>query len=316
LPKLKNIKETFIGSVIANLRYHCLVELKNQEQESEQANIIRCSMRGKQKGIVCGDVVEVTFNEQKEGVIEKSLARKNELSRPNMRGQKEVLVANIDQLIIVAAVKPAFDPELIDRYLATAELMPTEIVLVMNKIDLADNKTLAAWEEFKALPYTCIQTSAHTKDDSGLEELRKLLQNKTSALVGQSGVGKSSLLNALIPGHDIQTQELSTALGEGKHTTTVASSYRINENNVSSGRLIDSPGVRDFAPPPIPADDVDQGFIDIKQASENCKFRDCQHLREPQCAVKEAVHNGEITQRRYKSYRHLRDLMEKLYRAY
>ena len=129
-------------------------------------------------------------------------------------------------------------------------------------------------------------------------------------------MGKSSILNALIPGHDIQTQELSTALGEGKHTTTVASAYRIDESDLSSGRLIDSPGVRDFAPPPIPADDVDQGFIDIRLASEGCKFRDCQHLREPSCAVKLAVENGEITERRYKSYRHLRDLMQKLYRPY
>lgn len=312
--KSKQQKETVIGSVIANLRYHCLVELKNEEAE---ATVIRCSMRGKQKGIVCGDRVEVTLNEQdNEGVIEKYLERKNELARPNMRGRKEVLVANIDQLIIVAAVKPVFDPELIDRYLATAELMPAEIILVLNKIDLADSKTLAAWEEFKQLPYTCIQTAAHNKDDKGLEELRKLLQNKTSALVGQSGVGKSSILNALIPGHDIQTQELSTALGEGKHTTTVASAYRIDESDLSSGRLIDSPGVRDFAPPPIPAHDVDQGFIDIRLASEGCKFRDCQHLREPDCAVKLAVENGEITERRYKSYRHLRDLMKKLYRPY
>jgi len=299
--------------VIANLRYHCLVEINNDQKE---ATVVRCTMRGKQKGIVCGDKVEVTFNKQNEGVIEKRLERKNELARPNMRGKKEVLVANIDQLIIVAAVKPKFDPELIDRYLATAELMPTDIILVLNKIDLSDSKTLIAWEEFKALNYTCIQTSAHQKDDPGLDKLKELLQNKTSALVGQSGVGKSSLLNTLIPGQDIQTQELSTALGEGKHTTTVASAYRINASNVNTGRLIDSPGVRDFAPPPIPADDVAQGFIEIREASERCKYRDCQHLREPQCAVKIAIEKQEITQRRYKSYRHLRDLMGKLYRPY
>lgn len=311
--KEKNTTST-TGLVIANLRYHCLVEIVDTENETTK--ILRCTMRGKQKGIVCGDRVELTISEEGEGVIETYLERKNELARPNMRGRKEVLTANLDQLIIVAAVKPVFDPELIDRYLATAELMPTEIILVLNKMDLADDKTVRTWEEFKRLPYTCIETSTATADHKGIEELKTHLHNKISVLVGQSGVGKSSILNSLIPGQEIQTQELSKALGEGKHTTTVASSYILDPSDPLSGRVIDSPGVRDFAPPPIPADDVAQGFIDIRVAGEECKFRDCQHLREPHCAVKLAVENGEITQRRYKSYRHLRDLMEKLYRPY
>ncbi len=302
------------GLVIANLRYHCLVEIVDTENETTK--ILRCSMRGKQKGIVCGDRVEITISEEGEGVIETYLERKNELARPNMRGRKEVLTANLDQLIIVAAVKPVFDPELIDRYLATAELMPTEIILVLNKMDLADDKTVRTWEEFKKLPYRCIETSTAIAEHKGIEELKTQLHNKISVLVGQSGVGKSSILNSLIPGQGIQTQELSKALGEGKHTTTVASSYILDPSDPLSGRVIDSPGVRDFAPPPIPADDVAQGFIDIRVSGEECKFRDCQHLREPHCAVKLAVENGEITQRRYKSYRHLRDLMEKLYRPY
>jgi len=306
-------KKHLTGLVIANLRYHCLVEVCENDKD---VKVIRCSMRGKQKGIVCGDRVEITLSENSDAVIENRLPRDNELARPNMRGQKEVLTANLDQLIIVAAVTPVFDPELIDRYLATAELMPAEIILVLNKMDLVDDKTLEAWEEFTRLPYTCIQTSTLGPVYTGIEELRAHLHNKISVLVGQSGVGKSSLLNVLIPGLDIQTQELSTALGEGKHTTTVASSYVLNPDDPTAGRLIDSPGVRDFAPPPIPADEVAQGFIEIREIAQDCKFRDCQHLREPQCSVKAAVENGKISERRYKSYRHLRDLMEKLYRAY
>lgn len=305
------------GLVISNQRYHCLVEVLDEKSEC-YGHTLRCSMRGKKRGIVCGDRVKISLVNNEEGVIEKQLKRDNELARPNMRGQKEVLAANIDQLIIVVAPKPAVDPELIDRYLATAEMMQTEAILVLNKIDLMDEKTETLWQSFSRLPYrqfkTCVKPDV-IEDSEDLISLKQTMTNKTSVMVGLSGVGKSSLLNAIAPDYAAETQEISAAHEEGKHTTTVATSYLIDIDE-QTGRLIDSPGVRDFAPPPIPADEVYRGFIEIRAASENCKFRNCQHLREPDCAVKQAVAGDEIDARRYKSYRHLRDLMGKLYRAY
>jgi len=309
--------DTVTGLVISNQRYHCLVEVldSNSELFGQQ---IRCSIRGKKRGIVCGDEVRVAIVNNEEGVIEEQLERRNELARPNMRGQKEVLAANIDQVIIMTSPKPAFDAELVDKYLATVESMQAEGILVLNKMDVADAKTLELWESFTPLNYPqykiCLKNSDKT-DQNDLSDLKNCLKGKTSVLVGLSGVGKSSLLNEIAPDYAAETQEISAAHEEGKHTTTVATSYVITLDG-ETGRLIDSPGVRDFAPPPIPADEVYRGFIEILNASEACKFRNCQHLREPHCAVKTAVDNKKISPRRYKSYRHLRDLMEKLYRAY
>lgn len=319
--------EQITGLIISNQRYHCLVEIQDENSELN-GETLRCSIRGKKRGMVCGDKVKISLVNNEEGVIEKQLARNNELARPNMRGRKEVLASNIDQLIIVVAPKPALDPELIDRYLATAEMMQTKAILVLNKTDLLNEKTESAWESFSKLPYTQFRTYAkpnkNEDTDSNLgkavehDDLNKLKQTmagKTSVMVGLSGVGKSSILNAIAPDYAAETQEISAAHEEGKHTTTVATSYLIDIDG-QTGRLIDSPGVRDFAPPPIPADEVYKGFIEIHETGEHCKFRDCQHLREPHCAVKQAVEDGEIDARRYKSYRHLRDLMDKLYRAY
>lgn len=305
------------GLVISNQRYHCLVEILDEQSEFF-GQTLRCSIRGKKRGIVCGDRVSISLVNNDEGVIEKQLKRDNELARPNMRGQKEVLAANIDQLIIVVAPKPALDPELIDRYLATAEMMKTEAILVLNKTDLLDKKTEKIWNSFSSLPYQQFRTSVKDGDPNNagdLNLLKKTMANKNSVMVGLSGVGKSSLLNAIAPDYAAATQEISEAHEEGKHTTTVATSYLIDISD-EQGRLIDSPGVRDFAPPPIPADEIYKGFIEIREKGDDCKFRNCQHLREPDCAVKQAVEGDEIDARRYKSYRHLRDLMDKLYRAY
>jgi len=305
------------GLITSNQRYHCLVEIQDDSSELN-GETLRCSIRGKKRGLVCGDRVKISLVNNEEGVIEKQLSRRNELARPNMRGRKEVLAANIDQIIIVVAPKPTLDPELIDRYLATAEMMQTEAILVLNKIDLLDEKTEKNWHSFSKLPYPLFKTHAKRTDKSltcDLDALKQTMINKTSVMVGLSGVGKSSLLNAIAPDYAAETQEISAAHEEGKHTTTVATSYLIKIGD-AMGRLIDSPGVRDFAPPPIHADEVYKGFVEIFAASEHCKFRNCQHLREPQCAVKQAVADDEIDARRYKSYRHLRDLMQKLYRAY
>ena len=159
---------------------------------------------------------------------------------------------------------------------------------------------------FRDLGYEIVNTCA--KSGAGIDRLDQLLQNETSILVGQSGVGKSSLLNKLIPGIDAATQAISESGGFGKHTTTASILYHLKHG----GEIIDSPGVRDFAPPPQAPREIAHGYVEMAPLVHDCKFADCMHLKEPDCAIKAAVDAGTITSRRYDSYRRLVDLMERL----
>lgn len=274
-------------------------------------------MSGRQLRPVCGDRVEwARPRDSSDALIVRLLPRDNELSRPDRRGRKEILAANISQLIVVSAAVPKPDPFLVDRYLAMAELMRADARLVYNKMDLGRDSGAIDLEEFSHIGYPVHQLSA--MDGQGLDGLMEALRGQTSILVGQSGVGKSSLINAILPGLDIATSEVSTATGEGKHTTTASVLHhlpRIESSNaptLRSGEIIDSPGVRDFAPSPVPARDVVRGFREFAEPSLKCRFSNCMHLREPDCGVKEAVDSGAISPRRYESYRRLVRLMDEL----
>lgn len=245
-------------------------------------------------------------SDQSDGLLTRVLPRDNELSRPDRRGRAETLAANIDQVIVVVASLPVPDPFLVDRYLATAEMMGAVPCIAYNKADLDTAGPALDLDEFRRLGYAVHVVSA--VDGQGLRALAADLAVHTSILVGQSGVGKSSLLNALLPGVDAETAEVSTATGMGKHTTTASVLHHLP----GAGVIIDSPGVRDFAPPPVPSRDVISGYRDIRAEAVGCRFANCMHLREPDCAVKNAVDQGKVSPRRYESYRRLVRLMDEL----
>lgn len=232
--------------------------------------------------------------------MESVLPRASELTRPSPRGLSEVLAANLDQLIVVCALAPPFDPNVIDRYLVAAALMDMDAMIVCNKIELAsrENRTQAETllDEFAAIPYPVVRTSAKTGE--GLQRLAALAAGHTSIFVGQSGVGKSTLLNALRPHTDAPVGELSANSGEGTHTTSASRLYKLP----AGGELIDSPGVREYTPHLRRDQDPGSGYLEFLIPARDCRFRDCQHMHEPDCGVKAAVADGRISDRRYRSY--------------
>jgi len=279
----------------------------------EDGSEVTGRLKGKKIRPVCGDLVEsrVIANEP-EWLITSIVPRKNEISRPDKRGRKEVLAANIDLVAVVATDAPAADWFVADRYLAAAELIGVSALVVFNKTDLGEVSDIAAAElaEFAKIGYATIRCSAKTGDN--LDELQQHLSDQTALIVGQSGVGKSSLINYLVKDADLQTAALSKATGEGRHTTVNSMMWSLPEGGV----VIDSPGVRDYAPAIDSPDLVARGFREIENHGQNCRFANCRHLREPDCAVKSAVESGEISARRYESYRRLLALAQKLTNNY
>jgi ribosome biogenesis GTPase len=189
----------------------------------------------------------------------------------------------------------------VDRYLCTGELMGCRLLLASNKSDLAEHEHnhVTMLRDYEHIGYPCLSVSAQT--DRGIDTLHETLHDQTGILVGQSGVGKSSLINRLVPDADIAVGAISNSTQEGIHTTTASAMHDLP----GGGRLIDTPGVRDFIPAIPEPKFVQAGFPDILAATDQCRFNDCRHLREPDCGVKRAVQNGTITQRRYESYKRL-----------
>ncbi len=292
------------GRVVANFGRRVLV------QDAEDQHHL-CIPKGRRLGVVCGDAVIWTPAKHDDdfGIIESVLPRSVALERPSSRGRVEVLAANMTQLLVVVCHNPPMDPYLIDRYLAAAELLEIRCSILWNKVDQlnlsqeAENQRLV--QEFIDIDYPVVKISAKTQ--VGLSELRDILNSQVSILVGQSGVGKSSILNALFPDLDLATQEVSQANKEGKHTTTASRMYDLK----GGGSIIDSPGIRDYAPAPVKPSQVQHGFREFATASP-CRFSDCSHLREPNCGVVEGVEKGRISARRYESYRRLCNIMNKL----
>ena len=270
---------------------------------------ISARIKGKKLRPVCGDhVIAEPIQNEPEWLITSICPRKNELTRPDSRGRKEILAANLTCVVVMAAAEPKPDWFVVDRYLAAAEIMGAEGIVVFNKTDLqqSNEKTQPILDDYEKVGYSILQCSV--KDGANLDTLLSALQGETAIIVGQSGVGKSSVINYLISEADLRTGELSDSTGEGKHTTVNS----VMLNLPDGGAVIDSPGVRDYAPTIENAQDVNRGFREIFELSQRCRFADCVHLREPNCAVKDAAEDNEISLRRYESYKRLMSSSKKL----
>ena len=264
----------------------------------------RCHLRANLPPLVTGDRVIWRAGKDNSGVVVALEERESLLSRPDMHGRLKPVAANIDYIVLVIAPLPVPHANLIDRYLVAAETVGIEPVLLLNKTDLLeDNVNRKALDDMMAvynqLGYKILRAS--TRSEDGLSELKTLLNEHTSVFVGQSGVGKSSLVNALLPGVDIRVGALSEATGKGTHTTTAAKLFHFP----AGGTLIDSPGIREFGLWHMEPEQVLEGFIEFRPHLGYCKFRDCRHEQEPGCAIQEALNNGEIRQDRMDSYRHI-----------
>ena len=300
--KSSNSTESNPGLVVANFGAKLVVE-------DTDGVLHRCTGRRKLGSLVCGDRVRWQAGDHKDCAVIELETRQSELARPAKNGRKKTIAANIDQFLIMTAPGTEFSTGLIDRYLITAETLGIQPLIIFNKIDLLEEGQLMEFKRqlatYEQIGYLVIYTSSKTAH--GLDALLPFLVNKTSIIVGKSGVGKSSLINLILPDAEARVGDISHATGKGTHTTTTARLYHLPGNK---GDVIDSPGIREFGLWQITAPQVAKGFREFRQYAERCRFRDCLHRAEPGCAVTEAVNHGEITAQRYASYQRILDSLQ------
>lgn len=281
--------DTLGGRVLASYGSHARVALDTDET-------LDCGIRGKRLRPVSGDWVRLSRADGRQAMIETVAPRRNELARQKGRAGYQVLAANIELMAVVIAPQPSPEPGIVDRYLAAAEDMGIAALLVHNKEDLAAGTPPDWVAEFTEIGYPVIHTSATS--GHGVANLARRLAGHVAILVGQSGTGKSTLLNRLVGKDVARTGDISAGTGEGRHTTTTAFLHPLP----GGGGLVDSPGVRDFHPCPVRPERVAGLFREIREAATGCRFNDCVHRAEPGCAVRAAVDAGQISARRYRSY--------------
>jgi len=281
----------------------------NLAVEDAREGVFHCLARQNIGHPVCGDRVVWQATGPAQGVVTAVFERHAVLSRPDYSGRDKPLAANITRLVILLAPKPAPSEYLVDQYLVAAELMGIGAMIAFNKVDLLDADALAAFNtrfgRYRDIGYPTVWISLKANQDLGV--LSRYLMGETSVLVGQSGVGKSSLVKALLPDQRIQIGRLSKATGLGRHTTSAATCYRLS----GGGRLIDSPGVRSFRLGTIGPPELERGFRELAPYLGHCQFGDCHHDREPGCAVKQAVTDGHVHPERLANFRHLAAKLEK-----
>lgn len=287
------------GRVIAH--YGGQVEVEAAAPLPDQPATLRCHLRANLDGLVTGDQVIFRSGEPT-GVVVARLPRLSLLERPDARGAPRAVAANIDQVVIVIAPHPQPHANLIDRYLVASEAMDAAALLLLNKADLLADPALAAAMDALLAPYAGLgYATLRTRRSEAAAALGVALRGHTSILVGQSGVGKTSLVNALLPGIERRTGALSASGHKGRHTTTTAELYHLPRG----GDLIDSPGIREFGLEHLPREAVAEGFREFRPFLGRCRFRDCRHRQEPGCALLAAVAAGTVSERRLASYRHI-----------
>lgn len=276
------------GLVVGAFGRQYLVELPGPE-------ILTCFPRGKRSTLACGDLVEVARTAPGQGVVDAVVPRSTLLYRSDQFRQK-LIAANVTQIVIVLAVVPSFYEELLNRCIAAAENQRLSLVIVLNKFDLAGEHK-AAMDRltlYSDLGYRVIPLSA--KRD--ISPLRPLLGGQASVLIGQSGMGKSTIINALIPDAGATTAEISAALDSGRHTTTHARLYHLD----ADADLIDSPGMQEFGLHHLGQQDLAEAFVEFRPLLGHCRFHNCRHLVEPGCAIAQAEAEGKIDARRLDAY--------------
>lgn len=290
------------GTVVAAFGRQYQVQL-------EDASVVLCFPRAKKSEVACGDEVEITMTAPDQGVIDALLPRRTLLYRADAYKQK-LIAANVSQVLIVTATEPSFSEELVTRCLCAAYSQEIPAVIILNKSDLTEAlpRARALLAPFAALGYEVLELSAQ----EGAEALRAKLVGHTSLLVGQSGMGKSTLTNAMIPEARAATREISEALDTGKHTTTHARMYQLAEG----GRMIDSPGLQAFGLAHLSQGELESCFPEISALFGQCRFRDCSHEHEPDCAVRAALADGRVSSARYATLLKLLDEHERSLKKY
>ena len=281
-----------LGLVVAAYGKRYEVELDRIELEAKQR--ISCVTRGKKTDLACGDLVNIKLTDKAEGVVESSQPRKSLLYRSNAIKSK-ILASNVTQIIIVLATQPSFYEVLLNRCLIAAEAAKIKPLIVLNKCDLNDaTDAKNKLKLYQNLGYEVVHLSA--KQD--ITALRPYLANHQSVLVGQSGMGKSTIINALLPNQNVRTQIMSEALDSGKHTTTATHLYHLD----SKSSLIDSPGLQEFGLNHLSQLDLELAFVEFRLYLGKCRFNNCSHTHEPDCAIIEAIAQHKISAIRHAIY--------------
>jgi ribosome biogenesis GTPase len=287
------------GTIVAAHGRHYLADVG----DAQASEFLQCVTRGKKTNVAVGDIVHLKRTSENQAVIEKIAERTTLLYRSDQYKSK-LLAANITRLFIVVATEPSFADDLVSRSLVACEAAGVDAHLILNKVDVTEPLARARERAglYANLGYPLHEVSARTDPEGAVATLTPLLAGQSSIFIGQSGMGKSSLINLLVPDADIAVREISAALDTGKHTTTFTRLYRLPG---SGGQIIDSPGFQEFGLYHLTEGMLERAFVEFKPFLGGCKYYNCRHLAEPQCAVLDAVKDGKIAKIRHELYAQL-----------
>lgn len=291
------------GTVIKSTGSNYLVKVNGTVHLCRLKGKIRMEGRKTTNPIAVGDIVDIELEDNDEANIIKIHPRKNYIIRKsiNLSKQSQILASNLDQAVLIATlVSPRTSLGFMDRFLITAEAYRIPAKIIFNKCDLLNEELLEIQKQtiaiYTKVGYECFEVSSY--DPKQIEALRNLFKDKTTLIAGHSGVGKSTFINALQPGLDLKTGEISSAHAKGMHTTTFAELHSLD----FGGNIIDSPGIKELGLVEMKKEEVGHYFPEIRDRMNDCKFNNCLHVNEPKCAVMKAVEDGEISEERYQSY--------------